>query len=239
MSKSYKEELRRNKLELLGKLIVSLAHEIRNPLSAIKLNLDFLEMSKDELDDELVESIKHSQEAAERIKYMVENLLNFARETKEDDFNSLNFIAGQAVELTKVKARSKDVKIVKQFEQEADACKLPEKKILQVVINLLTNAIEACTEHGRVIIRTFKRKNEREQNEYFLTVEDNGVGIKEEEKEKIFEDFYTTKKNGTGIGLHVCKNIIEEEKGKITFESKYGEGTKFIVSFTQGEKGGI
>ncbi len=228
------EEFKRNKLELLGKLIVSLAHEIRNPLSAIKLNLDFLEMSKDELDEELIESIKHSQEAADRIKYIIENLLNFARDSKDEETNSLNFVAAQAVELTHVKARSKDVKLIKQFEQEAQQCLVHEKKILQVVINLLTNAIEACDEHGRVVIRTFSEKGASGSIEYFLTVEDNGVGIKEEDKERIFDDFFTTKESGTGLGLHVCKNILNEQNAKISFESKYGVGTKFIISFSKG-----
>ncbi len=233
---NFREEYKRNKLELLGKLIVSLAHEIRNPLSAIKLNLDFLEMSRDELDDELVESIKHSQEAADRIKYLIENLLNFAREAEDKETtNSLNYVAEQAVELTKVKARSKDVKIIKQFEEEAGECRVHEKKILQVVLNLLTNAIEACDKHGRVVIRTFKNRNQDGEWEYYLTVEDNGVGIKDGDKEKIFDDFFTTKENGTGLGLHVCKNILKEQNANISFESKYGEGTTFIVSFKGGK----
>lgn len=231
MAEKNSEELKRNKLELLGKLIVSLAHEIRNPLSAIKLNLDFLEMSRDELDDELVESIKHSQEAADRIKYLVESLLNFARESAEDEFAPLNFIAAQAVELTKVKARSKNVKVIKQFEQEAESCHVHEKKLLQVVLNLITNAIEACDENGRVVIRTYVEKDKDGKPKYYLAVEDNGIGIKEEDKAKIFDDFYTTKKDGTGLGLHVCKNILKEQNAEISFESKYGEGTVFVISF--------
>ncbi len=229
------EEYRRNKLEILGKLITSLAHEIRNPLSAIKLNLDFLEMSKDELNEEMIESVKHSQEAAERIQYLIDNLLNFARDKGEEVRKSLNEIAETAVELQTVKARSKNINLVKQFDYSVNNFKVPEKEILQVVLNLISNAIEACRPKRKVVVRTFKSHSENSEL-VVLEVEDEGIGIKPEDKNKIFKEFFTTKQDGTGLGLYVCKSIVEKYDAKIDFESIYKVGTKFKISFTTGGK---
>jgi len=228
------EKFRRNKLEILGKLITSIAHEIRNPLSAIKLNLDFLEMSKDELNEELIESVKHSQEATERIQYLIDNLLNFARDKGEEVRKSLNQIAETAIELQTVKARSKNIHLVKQFDFSINSFKVPEKEILQVVLNLISNAIEACRPKRRVIIRTYKIV-EKEKQKAVLEVEDEGIGIKPEDKNKIFQEFFTTKKDGTGLGLYVCKSIVNKFNAEIDFESKYQVGTKFKISFNIGE----
>lgn len=227
----FEDELQNNKMQILGKLAATLVHEIRNPLSAIKLNLDFIKLSSAELPSELDQSVNACLEAAYRMQSLVENLLGFSRKsTNCDEKNSLNSVADIAVSIMQNNAKICNIKIEKKFDFELDDLIFDKNKILQVILNLLTNAIEASNPDSIIRVKTYSEKKEAALC-YVLEVEDNGVGIKEEDKQKVFGDFYTGKKNGTGLGLSVCKNILEEYGAGISFESTYGVGTRFFIRF--------
>ena len=102
-------------------------------------------------------------------------------------------------------------------------------RILQVTINLVTNSIEACQEGGNIKIKTRKSKT----GTVVFEVEDDGIGIKEENKEKIFNEFYTNKNSGTGLGLAVCKSIIEDQQAEIGYKSEYKSGSRFFIIFPE------
>jgi signal transduction histidine kinase len=103
-------------------------------------------------------------------------------------------------------------------------------KLLQVFLNLLTNAIEAENTKNTIFVRTYMDDSDSE-NTIYWEIEDNGIGIKEENRNRIFEDFYTSKKQGTGLGLSVCKKILNEYNAKLDFTSKYRQGSKFFIKF--------
>jgi signal transduction histidine kinase len=223
-----KNEIQNNKLLILGKLAAGLAHEIRNPLSAIQLELESMEMAKDELTDEVMDSISMCKEATERIKNIIETTLVFSRRgVKTNLNNNLNEIAEQTISLVLPLVRQKNIKISSELKDNLPLLTINKNRILQVTINLVTNAIEACENGGLVKIRTKSSKN----NDVYFEVSDNGPGIKDEEKEKIFSDFFTTKKSGTGLGLTVCKSIVEDQNAEIGFKSEFGSGSTFFIKF--------
>ena len=224
-----KNDVQNNKLIILGKLAASLAHEIRNPLSAIKLNLGFLEMSANENERETKESVSSALEAVDRIQYLIESTLEFSRKNvKDTDLYSLNEICEQSIEIIHSSARRKSLEIKSDFTNNLPDLNISKNKTTQIILNLLTNAIEASSRNSQIFIRTYKNRN---NDLVFLEVDDSGCGIKDEDKDKIFTDFYTNKKNGTGLGLSVCKMLSEELNASIEFESTEGVGTKFIVKF--------
>lgn len=220
-----------NKLQMLGKITASLLHEIRNPLSAVKLNLDYLKMMQDEMSDEVRDSVFSCREAVERMEFLVNSLLDFSRKSQNGfEIGDINQITENALEILHGAIQKRSIEIEKQLNLSLPHFHFNRNKILQVFINLIANATEAVNEKGIIKIHTYKER--KEGSEFVIwTVEDNGVGIKKENKKKIFNDFYTSKKSGTGLGLSVCKTIIEEHDAEILFTSEFGKGTEFKIKF--------
>jgi signal transduction histidine kinase len=224
------DRIQDNKLQLLGKLTASLIHEIRNPLSAIKLNLDYLKMLESELPPDANGSINDSAEAVERIQFLIESLLNFSRKkSSEIMVADVNEITKNAVSILKGELQKKNVNLALNLCREIPPVVFDSNKLLQVFLNLITNAMEACCEKGSITINS--RFDDSNKFNIIWEVIDNGAGINEENKKKIFQEFYTSKVHGTGLGLSVCKMLIEEYNAGINFESEFGNGTKFIISF--------
>lgn len=223
------DEIQNNKLQILGKLAASLAHEIRNPLSAIKLNLEFVKMS--DVNDDVKDSVNSCIDAAERIQELIETTLDFSRSSLNDSsFQSLNDVVNLAVEIMSTKARILNISVEKHLSEKLLHVHFNKNKILQVILNLLTNAFEAIERNGIVRIKTYTERQDSKEI-IVLEIEDTGSGITEENKEKIFNDFYTNKAQGTGLGLSVCKMILDEYKASISFDSEMGKGTRFFVRF--------
>jgi len=94
-------------------------------------------------------------------------------------------------------------------------------------LNLITNAIEACEGPGKICVRSYRDNGV----DIFWSVRDNGVGIKQDEQDKIFEDFFTKKLEGTGLGLSVCKRLLKEMDAELSFESEVGISSTFYIKF--------
>jgi signal transduction histidine kinase len=216
-----------NKLQILGKLAASLTHEIKNPLSVLKLNLDYLKLSKEKYDNETNECIDASLEAADIITQLIHNTLEFSRKNKDfyEDCN-LNDLIKKAVNITKGIANKKNVSIILNLDKDVDFVKGNETNIIQVFINIISNGIEASLANSKIFISTFK-----EDNGICAEVIDEGVGIKDEDYDKIFDEFYTNKENGTGLGLSVCKKILDEHKAVFSLTNNNNKGTKFSIKF--------
>jgi len=226
-------DIQNNKLELLGKLAATLSHEIRNPLSVLKLNLHFLKIYSESVDKESYDIILACEIALERITKLMENILEFSRRPMEEFENaSVNDIVEQAIVILNPVATKNSISIIKQLNENVIPLYLNKNKILQVILNLMTNALEASQNNGSIIVKT---TNVEINNEHLvrIIVEDFGIGIKESDKENVFKEFFTSKKTGTGIGLSVCKKLLEEHKANIYFESEFGKGTRFFVDFTE------
>lgn len=222
------DKIQDNKLQIIGKLTASLIHEIRNPLSAIKLNLDYLSMIEQELPKEVNESVDVCKDALSRIQYLIDNMFTFTkRNVKGDQKCSINEITKNAVGMMRANAERRSVTLELCLDEKLPLGYFDRSKLLQVFLNLITNAIESCEEHGEIKIKTYF-----EIPDYIVwEIEDNGVGICEDDKERIFQDFYTSKEKGTGLGLSVCKMLLKEYQADLGFESEIGKGTKFFIKF--------
>ena len=222
------DNIQDNKLQLVGKLTASLIHEIRNPLSVIKLNLDYLKMIETQLPGEAIESIDMSKDAIGRIQYLIDNMLTFTkRNSKSQAVCSINEITNSAVGIMHYNAERKNVQLDVHLDEELPPSNFDKSKLLQVFLNLITNAIESCEFKGNVKIKTYQESLDI----IVWEISDTGVGISEEDKKRIFEDFYTSKEKGTGLGLSVCRMILQEYNAVLDFESKLGEGSRFFIKF--------
>ncbi|HOJ36835.1 MAG TPA: HAMP domain-containing sensor histidine kinase [Ignavibacteriales bacterium] len=217
------------KLEELGKLSAILAHEIRNPLSVLKLNLDNLGLSEN-LCDEDKQIIELCKKATNRIEFLIDNTLNLSRKSNEHlELININDIINNALQILDLKLRDNNIKVIKNLDANLPSLQLNPNKILQVFINLITNSIEALSivnKQKQIEIQTVFEKDIIK-----FSIKDNGKGISEQHQKKIFDDFFTSKKNGTGIGLSVCKIILEEYDAKFYFESKLNKFTVFYIEF--------
>lgn len=216
-----------NKLQILGKLAASLTHEIKNPLSVLKLNLDFLKMSEENFDQEINECIDASLEATDIINQLIHNTLEFSRKNK-DRFEeaNLNHIIDKAILITKGISNKKNIEFILKFEGQLKPVNVNETSILQVFVNIISNAIEASQPNGRIFINTYNL-----ENQICAEVIDEGIGINENDKDKIFDEFFTNKEDGTGLGLHVCKKILNEHGAIFNLTNRKDRGTIFIIKF--------
>ncbi len=216
------ELVKREKLAALGKMAAVLAHEIKTPLTSIKMNADIISETLSS-DDEVKENFEIMSTEISRLNNLVKDVLQFSRQMDlnfaEVNFNEL--IENVHVQLDK-KLREKNItfnKSIDHFFVQADADKLK-----QVFINLIDNAIEAVKRNGIIDI-TSVRSNDG--NLVSIFIKDNGCGI--DDSAKIFEPFFTTKASGTGLGLSIAQKIIEQHKGRFILVSSEPGNTMFEI----------
>jgi signal transduction histidine kinase len=225
-----------NKLQLLGKLSASLIHEIRNPLFVLKLNLDHLSNLRSHISDDVAESIQSCAEATDRLMFLIHNFSDFSKKhSLETELCSINDVTQIAVNIMQSNACRINMYIETELQQNLPSIYFQKDKLLQVFLNLITNAVEAENARNTIFVRTYMDESENNKVIYW-EVEDNGIGIKDVNKSKIFEDFYTSKKQGTGLGLSVCKKLLNEFGAEIDFKSTYRQGSKFFIKFYLDDK---
>ena len=216
-----------NKLKILGKLAASLSHEIKNPLSVLKLNLDYLKMSSEKFDEETNECIDASLEAADIINQLIHNTLEFSRKNREDyEECNINEIINKAINITKGNANKRNISFQINMDETLDNITVNETNILQVLVNIISNGVEASNNDSKIIINSFS-----EEDKVCVDVIDEGIGITEADQNKVFDEFYTQKEGGTGLGLSVCKTILNEHGANFSLKNNSEKGTRFRIEF--------
>ena len=235
-----REELRRNRtLSAVGQITAQVAHELYNPIGAVKLNIELLEMQTGQADDDLKQSVARLKRGAEHLSTIVMDLRYLTRprdpERKPTDLNKL---LDEVVELASDRLDRTRTEVVRQYTSNLQSGKFDHQQLRKVFLNLLINAVEASPQNSRVVLQTmFVPPNEADRFSEFngqhgalkVSVVDFGSGMTEETKNRIFEAFYTTKKNGTGLGMMITHEIIKKHGGRIEIESEEGIGTKVSV----------
>ncbi|MDA8340525.1 MAG: ATP-binding protein, partial [Nitrospiraceae bacterium] len=219
MEESYKQMLRTEKLTALGRLSAGLAHEIRNPLTSIKV---LFQAFKD--NPALTkEDMKVVLSATEQMDDLLTRFLRFAR---SDEFNVsdvyINSLIKQVINLAQFQIKNQSINVVLNL-SKLPPIKADRAMIQQALLNLVLNAIEAMPEGGTLTI-----SSKIENGSAVVSIGDTGSGISEEIKDKIFDPFFTTKGDGTGLGLSIVYNIVSIHNGEISFETD-GEGTTFTL----------
>jgi len=215
----------------VGTLAGGLAHEIRNPLSTMKVNLQLL---RDDLEREEESALERSrrrvgtlEKAVRRLEEIVDDFLSFARgfdlELAPTDVNDL---VTEVITFVEPEAQRARVGLRTAFE---DVPPIPADRtyLQQVLLNLLLNARQAIEEQdggGEIFVTTRRR-----DDGVAIVVTDTGPGIADDVQPRIFDVYFSTKKGGTGLGLPMCRRIVEEHGGTIEVESELGKGTSFTI----------
>ncbi len=221
--------LRSMKFGVITNLASSISHEIKNPLSAMALHAEILEgqFKKMEIKQKtkVLKSIETLQSESRRLNRIIQQFLTLARPSKlELNLIKLNKIVEDVLELVHQQAQEIGVLIASDLDPSIGAIYGDEDQLKQVLLNLILNAFAATDAGGRVEVST-----RSEHEKVIIQVKDTGRGIPEGVRNNIFDLYFTTKKDGGGIGLSVCQNIIKVHDGRIHFESVEGEGTIFTI----------
>jgi len=222
--------LQSRKLASIGTFTSGVAHELNNPINNISLIVDSLLEEGDMLSlEERMKLYNELMDQADRSSEIVKNLLEFSR-TDRDNFENISM--KQMVEKTKRLLNNelniKRVKFHAKIQEDLPIVCIDQSRLQQALVNLLLNAIQAMPDGGEL---TLTIEPDPRSGDIRIDVKDTGIGIPKEQLDLIFDPFFTTKKEGegTGLGLSVTYNIIQRHNGRITVESKLGEGTRFSI----------
>jgi signal transduction histidine kinase len=227
-SKSYIR--RADRLASLGTLTAGLAHEIRNPLVAIKT---FTHLLPERIDDqEFRDKFLHiASGEVDRISSLVTELLDFARTSDPKlEMENINIILDGMILLVSTEANKKQINVIKTYDSNLPSVQIDREQMKQVFLNILLNAIEATPEKGKIIVGT--RAFLKPGGEPYVQIEftDTGSGIPQDQVEEIFNPFFTTKTTGSGLGLSISNQIVQDHKGYIDVESQVGKGSSFFIN---------
>ncbi len=215
------------RLAYIGRITTSLSHEIRNPLSAIKMNLQMLEEYEGLFDEDARRSIEISINEMMRLERILNQLLDFAKPVRlHIEPCVLNDMLSSCVEMLNVKFESKELQVVCSLDPTIHLIQLDQEKLRQAVINLLLNALEVSEQHDTIRLSS-RYHQKKEGAEIEIVVEDEGHGIAEQDLPHIFDPFFTTKTQGTGLGLTNVKHVTEAHGGRVNVENRAPQGTIF------------
>jgi PAS domain S-box-containing protein len=246
--KKLESQVRRaDRLASIGTLSAGMAHEIKNPLVALKA---FTQMLPERYNDEdfrnTFSNLVHHE--VERIDTIVNQLLEFSRPSKPDLVRvALHPVIKHSLKLVSEEALKRQIKLENQFEAENDVIMADRHQLQQVLLNFLLNAMDSMAENGRLMVTTAVVEGQYSPTgadvaprPYIrLDIADTGCGIAQDALPHIFDPFFTTKSNGTGLGLTVAHGIIQEHGGMIDVESRVGQGTVFHIFFPLQTKAAI
>ncbi|GAB4388962.1 MAG: hypothetical protein Kow0025_11410 [Thermodesulfovibrionales bacterium] len=220
---SFSEKERLSRLAATGELAATLAHEIKNPLNAIGGAASYI--GKNFRGDLIREFVTIINSEVSRINKLTSNLLNFAKPLKpEPEPSDLNKLVEETVSLLRKDCEDDGLCIETELEAGMPLVTFDYNQIKQVLINLLLNSFDAVDRNGKIVVRTSSSNGN-----VLLSVRDDGKGIPQEDMQKIFNPFYTTKTRGTGLGLAMSRKTVSEHGGDILVESAPGAGSVFTV----------
>jgi len=227
--KRIQEQVRRtDRLAALGILAAGMAHEIRNPLGTIRGLADLINEETSQ-DSDIKNYADIIAKESERLNGVVNELLNFARPSVESPQPvDINDVVKEALILVN-REITDGIEIMEDYHPFLPAATVERKKMIQVFINLLMNAFEAAPKEGGVVKISTRHKTNEESGNIVIEIADNGRGIPQAQRDRIFDPFYTTKDTGTGLGLTISHHIAAAHKGTIYVGRDSDKGAKFIV----------
>jgi signal transduction histidine kinase len=224
-----------DRLALLGQLLVGIAHEIRNPLAAIQLNLHLVRQSLPE-DSECASFVQMALAGTERIAELIETTLSFARPTAQlVQLHDIHTILEGALGLLRTMLYNRNIVLQRQYASELPPVYGDARQLQQVFINLLSNAVDAIEGEGTITIQT-AQEHAGATRFVVVSIEDTGKGIAPEDLARIFEPFFTRKPHGTGLGLAIARRIVIQHRGELLLHSTPGAGTRCLVRLPAAEE---
>lgn len=224
-------DLLRAQYEELAELAGSLAHEIKNPLSVIHMNIELLGEDLSEIEApgmrRSIDRINIVRDQCGRLEGLLRDFLRFARMQKIDLVSGdLNSQVETVLRAYQAQADSKNINIERFLDPDLPAILMHSDSLQAALMNLVKNALEAMETDGQLLARTYTTRNS-----VALDLIDTGKGVDDNTVLHMFEPFYTTKEGGSGLGLPTARKIIEAHGGRIGVQSEVGSGTKFTLEF--------
>ena len=226
-----KQLIHTQKMESIGTLAAGIAHEVGNPLASISALVQVTQRSTD--DPFISEKLSLVKSQITRISKIIRDLVDFSRPSNyELQLTDINQNITEAVEITKVGTKTKDIVFDTTFAESIPLLPLISDQIQQVFVNILLNSVDAISETNNKTNHKIEVKTEVVNDNVIITFSDTGKGIQEDNYNKVFEPFFTTKKpgKGTGLGLWVSYGIIKSFQGDIRVKSAPDKGTTFIIT---------
>ena len=214
------------KLAAVGRLAASIAHEVNNPLEAIKNSLFLLQSNVGAESNSRFLDIARKE--TERVSHIIREMLGFARRSGGVEWVDLNQLIEETLVLVDKKLRQSGIKVIRDFDDQLPAVHARQDQLKQVLLNLILNAQQAIDRNGMISISTSRHTTALAPS-VSVEISDTGVGIAEDELTRIFEPFFSTRKKGTGLGLWVTQDIVRHHGGRIEVSSESGRGTTFQI----------
>ena len=222
------ETLRRTeKLAVAGRLAASIAHEINNPLEAVT-NIVWLLQQTANLPDDVRSYLRTAQQELDRVAHITKQTLGFYRDSSQTAEIAVGELLEGVLRVFSARLRNKDIRVRQDIDPH---CKVSGRagEVRQIFANLLSNSIDAVPQHGLIRIRATSARNGGRRGVRILFA-DNGPGIRQADRSKIFEAFFSTKGVvGTGLGLWVVKDLVNKHGGSVTLRSSNGTGQSWTV----------
>lgn len=217
----------------LAELAGSLAHEIKNPLSVIRMNMDLLaedfEDAETPRERRALTKIDIVQKQCTRLENLLRDFLKFARlRDLELSSGSLNEVVDRVLDLFELQARESGIDITRFLDSALPSIKMDEQTLHAALLNLVKNSLEAMPDGGQLLARTRLMRSG-----VALDLIDTGCGMDNQTAMNMFDAFYSTKNGGSGLGLPTARKIIEAHGGRISVHSEVGRGTQFTLEFPQ------
>ena len=214
------------KLAAVGRLAASIAHEVNNPLEAIK-NALYLMQGNGE-GDKNSRFLEIARKETERVSHIIRQMLGFARRPGEVEWVDVNQLLEETLVLLEKKMRQQRIRVSREFDETLPRIKARADQLRQVFLNLILNAQQAIQGDGEIVISTCCYEQAL-QPSIVVQLSDSGVGIPEDDLNRIFDPFFSTGKKGTGLGLWVTQDIVRQHGGRIEVSSELGRGTVFSI----------
>jgi len=238
----FKERLRQNErmfraeqLATMGQFAAGIAHELRNPLTAIRSTIQYLENEFDQGTDQ--RKLAHDiLDDVDRLNNIVGNLLSLARpaQSNPEEIDIRREIE-RCANFIEAKAKSQNIKLQTDFNKDLPKLRFDPAELRQVLLNVMMNGLQAMPEGGMLLIKACCLVEEAHDfiagsERMLIQIEDEGPGIPDNLRQKVFEPFFTTKAGGTGLGLAICNSIVKRYNGEIWIEQAGGGGTEVNIS---------
>lgn len=214
------------KLAAVGRLAASIAHEVNNPLEAIKNALYLMESGAE--GDKNSRFLEIARKETERVSHIIRQMLGFARRSGEVDWVDVNQLLEETLVLLEKKMRQLRIRVNRNLDENLPKIRARADQLRQVFLNLIINAQQAISNGGEITITT-SRYEQALQPSILVQMSDSGSGIHEDDLMRIFDPFFSTGKKGTGLGLWVTQDIVRQHGGRIEVASEVGHGTVFTI----------
>jgi signal transduction histidine kinase len=215
------------KLATVGELAASIAHELNNPLATVSLRIEVL-VSQVPPDDPKYHALEIIEQEIERMGNLVSNMLQFSRRSAPQISTiDVREELDKTLELIYYHLRKQNIAVVREFASDTPNVYADRQQLRQLFLNLFTNAGDAMPRGGTLTIRVAGAEEHID-----IAISDTGTGIEPENLSKVMEPFFTTKPEGkgTGLGLPICRRIVEEHKGTFDIKSESGKGTIALIT---------